>query len=153
MSKSKIKSTIDYLSDPRKAVTAAVLLVLAIVAVAFLWKKISGLWKNSSSSGIFEDLDVTPSINFSQLALRMYDATNRFGTNEEEVFSVLSALQTRADYMKLCREWSNLYSEKGFWHNLTAQSTLPGTLQSELSSKELTRARTILTDKGIAPDF
>lgn len=153
MSKSKITSTIDYLSDPRKAVTAAVLLVLVIVIVAFLWKKISQLWKNSSTEGIFEDPGVTPSINFVQLALRMYDATNGFGTVEEEVYSVLSALQTQADYTKLCREWTKLYDEKGFWRNLTARPTLPGTLRSELSAKELSRARTILTDKGIAPDF
>lgn len=152
MSKSKITSTIDYLSDPRKAITAAVLLVLVIAAIAFVWRKVSGLWKNSSYS-VFDDPNVTSSINFGQLALRMYDATNRFGTDEEEVFNVLAVLQTQADYTKLCGEWTKLYDEKGFWHNLTAKSTLPGTLQSELSSIELSRARNILTEKGIAPDF
>ena len=66
---------------------------------------------------------------------------------------VLEVLQTQDDYTKLCNEWAKLYDEKGFWYNLTARATLPGTLRSELSTSELSRARNILTGKGISPDF
>lgn len=161
MSKSKITSTIDYLSDPKKAITAAVLLVLAVAVVAFLWKKVSSLWSNSTLQGSMEDANIesntgsniTGSINFQQLAKRMWDATDRFGTDENEVFAVLSCLNTQADYVKLCNAWCSLYVEKGWFNRLTAKATLPGTLTSELSTGELTRARGVLTDKGITPDF
>lgn len=153
MSKSKIKSTIDYLSDSKKAVTAAVLLVLVIVAFLFVRKKIRQLVGTTSSSSIFDDPNITDSLNFSQMARRIYDATNGFGTDEDEIYSVLEMLQTQADYTRLSQVWTELYDEMGFWYNLEARSTLPGTLQSELNKKELSRARTILTDKGITPDF
>lgn len=161
MSKPKITSTIDYLSDPKKAITTAVLLLLAIATISFVWKKISGIWKNSSLQGGVEDANIqsstnssiTPTLNFPQLANRMWDATDRFGTTEEEVFAVLACLQTQADYVKLCRAWRDLYEEKGWWFRLQAMSTLPGTLTSELDASELSRARAILTDKGITPDF
>lgn len=161
MSKSKITQTIDYLSDSKKAITAAVLLILLIAVVAFLWKKISGLWKGTSLQSSIEDAtiqqntnsQITNTLNFKQLAQRMWDATDRFGTDEAEVLAVLSCLQTQADYVKLCNAWSVLYEEKGFWRRLTAQSTLPGTLVSELSTGELMKARSVLTEKGITPDF
>lgn len=161
MSKSKITKTIDYFSDPKKAVTAAVLLILVIAVVAFLWKKISGIWKGSSLQGSLEDAtiqantnsSITSTLNFTQLAKRMWDATDRFGTDEAEVLAVLSCLQTQADYVKLCNAWCALYEEKGFFGRLTAQSTLPGTLVSELSTGELMQARSVLTERGITPDF
>lgn len=177
----KLTSTIDYLSDPRKAVTAAVLLVIAVAVVVLLlkqggklWNKVVGLWNNSSlgqktSTKKIENQTGTPSSylpeQYAQLASRLWDACCAggdfwvFGTDEDEVYAVLDALQTQADYVMLCNAWVDLVASKSWWvRNLTwaglqARSTVPGLLSAELTQSELARARSILTSNGITPDF
>lgn len=164
MSKTKITKTIDYLSDPKKGITAAVLLVLAIVAVAFVWRKIKGLWTGSSGSSTVTILgdaaieagtgtSISSSIDFANLWLRLWDATYRIGTDEDEVFAVLGMLNSQADYMKLSQVWSRKWALLGWPLTEYIPMTLPGLLKSELNSSELLQARNILTSKGITPDF
>lgn len=175
MSKPKITSTIDYLSDPRKGITAAILLVLAVVVVWFLWKKIKGLWEDSSLSAAMDNKKIESHTGtsltmldsqYQQLAERIYDALAQSpigffglnGTNEDEIYSVLGSLNTRADYLKLCAAWQSLYNSLSWWGRNVSQggnaySTLAATLKSELNSSELAHARAILTAKGITPDF
>ena len=174
MSKSKVTSTIDYLSDPRKGITAAILLVLAIVVVAFLWKKIRSLWDGSSLKGSIEDSKIESSTGstitltdsqFAQLAERLWTATCEggdfwsFGTDEDEVYAVLGCLNTQADYAKLSLAWTECVNSKSWWKKhltwagMQSRSTLPGILRAELNSSELAHARSILTAQGITPDF
>ena len=160
MSKSKITKTIDYLSQPRHGITAAVLLVLFIVAVVFVWRKIKGLWSGSPVKILGDaaieagtGTTISPSIDFAHLVVRLLEATYRLGTDEDEVYSVLECLNTQADYMKLCKSWISSYSNWGFFVRSGVKATLPAQLQSELSSSELAKARNILIDKGITPDF
>ena len=168
MSKKKISSTIDYLSDPRKGITAAILLVIVLVAVVWVSNKIRKLWRSSSLKSGLDDAaieaaagsSITASLNFRQLATRLWDATCAYtwGTNEQEVFAVLGCLNTQADYIKLSNAWAESYNATGWWNRnigtlWQARSTLAGVLQSELTKKELNQARSILTDKGITPDF
>lgn len=166
MSKTKITKTIDYLSDPKKGITAAVLLVLAIVAVAFVWRKVRGLWNGSYSSGssavtILGDAaieagtgtSITSSLDFAHLWLRLWEATVWTGTNEQEIYDVLGMLNSQADYMKLCNVWAQHWASAGWLAQMDVRSTLPATLKSELSSSELSKARNILLSKGITPDF
>ena len=168
MSKPKITSTIDYLSDPRKGITAAILLVLAIAAVWFFWSKIKQLWGGSSLKAGLKNssieaatgTSITPTLQFHQLALRIWEATAAytFGTNEEEVYAVLRCLNTQADYIMLENAWVDNYNATSGWNKTfgtlwQARATLPGILQSELNSRELAQARSILTAKGITPDF
>lgn len=111
---------------------------------------------------------ITQSLDFAHLAKRMWDATVSYhtipwyvtlwptGTNESEVYAVLESLNTQADYMKLERAWVNYYeSQSWIIRNLSyqAESTLPAILTSELTKSELTKARNILIQKGIQPDF
>lgn len=168
MSKPKITSTIDYLSDPRKGITAAVLLVLAIAAVWFFWSKIKQLWGGSSLKTTLDNsaiesatgTTITPTLQFHQLANRIWEATVAYawGTNEEEVYAVLGCLNTPADYIKLENAWVDNYNATSGWNKTfgtfwQARATLPAVLQSELNGKELAQARSILTAKGITPDF
>lgn len=171
--KSKVTSTIDYLSDPRKGITAAILLVLVIVAVVFLWSKIKSLWQSSSLKNNLENDQIQTSTGasitlldsqFAQLAQRLWEATCApqgawaWGTNEDEVYAVLNCLNTQADYVKLGNAWTTLYNSKNWWQREMAtwgqsRGTLEGILQAELSSSELAHARSILTGKNITPGF
>lgn len=168
MNKPKITSTIDYLSDPRKGITAAVLLILAIAAVWFFWSKIKQLWGGSSLKTTLDNsaieaatgTNITPTLQFNQLASRIWEATVSYawGTNEEEVYAVLRCLNTPADYIKLEDAWVKFYNATSWWNRTIgnlwqAKATLPGLLHSELNGKELAQARSILNDKGIQPDF
>lgn len=163
MSKSKITKTIDYLSDPKKGITAAVLLVLVIVAVVLVYKKVKGLWNGASAVTVLGDAaieagtgtSITPSLDFALMCNRLLTACYWVGTNEDEVYSVLGMLNTQADYMKLSKAWAQKWSSSGWAvRNVMYQSsTLPGLLKSELDSSELAHAREILQSKGITPDF
>ena len=161
MSKSKITKTIDYLSEPRKAIVAAVLLVLAIVVVVFLWKKAKGLWTKKSLPELFDDTaieantgtSITPSIDFRMLVIRLWDACANIGTNEAEVYAVMESLNNQADYMKLGNTWIQQHNSLGWLARQALPGTLPAMLQSELNKSELAKVRSILTSKGITPDF
>ncbi len=163
MSKSKITSVIDYLSDPKKGITAAVLLVLVIVAVVFVWRKVKGI-SSGSGSGVASSLSdteievmtgtsVTKSTDFDSLVTRLWNACLGIGTNEKEVYAVMGCLNTQADYVKLNRMWAKKWKSMGFLARTALPNTIPELLQSELSAKELSMVRTILQENGITPDF
>ena len=163
MSKSKLTKTIDYLSDPKKGITAAVLLVLVIVAAVLVWRKLKGKWNGSSALTALNDAaieagtgsSITQSLDFALMCNRLMTASYWVGTNEDEIYSVLGMLNTQADYMKLSKAWAQKWSSSGWAvRNVMYQSsTLAGLLRSELNSSELEHAREILRAKGITPDF
>lgn len=154
-------------------IAGMVLVVAAIVvAVWAVWRK----FRKNGNITLKTDQDIqnatgtaiTQSLDFAHLAKRMWDATVSYhtipwyitlwptGTNESEVYAVLESINTQADYMKLEKAWVS-YFESQSWviRNLSIQaySTLPAVLKSELTKKELTKARNILIEKGITPDF
>lgn len=169
----KFKSTVEWLGKPANAITVAVLLVLVIAAIWFLSKKIKALIasaREKANAPNINSSNVTPGLNFSELARRLWDATVGYhslgsasifvlnmptGTNEDEVYAVLGTLRTNDDYLSLKQAWRSYYDmQSGFTTWVTnAVSTLPGMLSDELNSRELSRCRSILETNGITPDF
>ena len=95
------------------------------------------------------------------MAKRMFTAwIATFGTDENEVYSILGQLNNQADweYLKARYEayWNSLPTYEQFIHT-TAGLGLSGTLVSdmrrELNKTELQRCRDILNGKNIIPDF
>lgn len=168
----KFKSSVEWLSKPSHAITVAVLLVLVVALVWFAVKKLKVAihkW-NSAPEPTVDQSNLTPGLNFSELASRLWDATVGYhslgmaswfifnmptGTNETEVYAVLNTLRTTDDYLELKKQWKYLYAEKSAISSWITQanSTLPGTLVDELNAKELSRCRNILESHGITPDF
>ncbi len=159
MGKSKIKSIIDYLSEPRKGIVVAVLVVMAIIAVVVVFRKTKG--KMAPPPTLLNDdaiengtgSAISPSIDFRSLAIRLFSACLGVGTNEDEVYAVMGCLNTQADYRKLSNVWMQQWNQLGLLAKTALPPSLPELLQSELDSRELSMVRSILSEKGIVPDF
>ena len=109
----------------------------------------------------FTGQSVTAGINFDDLAKRMFMAwVSTFGTDEDEVYSILAMMNNQADweYLKARYEayWNGLPTYEQIIHT-TAGLGLSGVLVSdfrrELNRSELQRCRDILAGKQIEPGF
>lgn len=173
ISTSKFKTNVEWLSKPSNAIVVGVLAILLIAAVWFVAKKIRAAIasaRENANAPQVNEANLTPGLNFTELARRLWDATVAYhslgsasilvlnmptGTNEAEVYAVLGTLRTNDDYLALKQAWRNYYDQQGGLSNwvTNAVSTLPGMLNDELNSKELARCRAILEQNGITPDF
>lgn len=173
ISSAKFKSTVEWLGKPANAIVVGVIVILVIAAVWFVAKKIKTAIANArenANAPQVNQANLTPGLNFTELARRMWDATVAYhslgsasilllnmptGTNEAEVYAILGTLRTNDDYLALKQAWRSYYDQQsGFSTWVTnAVSTLPGMLNDELNSKELARCRAILEQNGITPDF
>lgn len=134
-----------------------------IVAVVLVWIVVKKLNLRNQKEKIQEltGEDLTPGLNFDDLAKRMFTAwISIWGTDEAEVYSILNQMQNQADweYLKIRYEayWNSLSIAEQLIHT-TAGLGLTGVLVSdfrrELNKKELQHCREILQSKGITPDF
>ncbi len=144
------------------AVALAVVAVLVVCWFVFgkdLWRKLANS-KAKSDSENYTGTDTTPYMNFPGLRDRLFRAISGPGTDEDEIYSVLSELNTQADWEYLQRYWENSFDKNNIgWGGVIlsgmmgASTTLIGTLKSELDKKELQRCREILKGKKITPGF
>lgn len=169
MSKSNLKSNIEWLSDPKIAITVAVLVVVAIALVAFGWKKIKGLFKgigdgikDNKTDKELEDktgTSLTDLIDYRSLCAQIWDASvNATFNDPDRVCSALSQLQSRADYEKLKLEWMKYVQGLSWWErNWHAFSetkySLPAWLAADFNENNLNRFRNILRSINVTPDF
>jgi hypothetical protein len=110
-----------------------------------------------------EDLtgqQVTAGLNFDDLAKRMFTAWITFGTDENEVYSILDQMNNQADweYLKARYEayWDSLPMYEQFIHTtfgLGLLGVLVSDFRRELSKSELQHCRDILIGHGIEPGF
>ena len=169
MSKSSFKSNVEWLSDPKIAITVAVLVLIAIALVAFGWKKIKGLFKgigddikDNKTDKELEDktgTSLTDLIDYRSLCAQIWDASvNATFNDPDRVCSALSQLQSRADYEKLKLEWTKYVQGLSWWkRNWHAFSetkySLPASLANDFKEKNLKRFRDILQSINVTPDF
>lgn len=169
----KFKKSIEWLSQPSHAITVGVLVLVALIVTYFVIKKIKSVAvsiKERANAPQINEANLTPGLNFPELARRLWDATVEYhslgsasillvnmptGTDEETIYAVLGMLKTNDDYLSLKQAWRSYYDQQsGFSLIATnAVSTLPGCLSDELNRKELARCRAILEGNGITPDF
>lgn len=172
MKSSNFKSNVEWLSNPRIAITVAALAAIAVVAFLILKKKLFNGVKGitdkiaeNRQDGKYEETTgskLTEGLRYDDMCDRLWDATvDKLGTDEDQVYQVLGTLLTQADYEKLCDHWRTYAESKSWWkRNITGWGVLNGSvtsleavLVSELKDSELAKARRILNQKGINPKF
>lgn len=139
----------------------------AVVAIIAIWIVVKKILNKSSKQNQKEEAEtetgqqVTPGLNFDELAKRMFNAwISTWGTDENEVYSILGMMNTQADWWyfqeRYAAYWNSLPMYERIIHT-TAGLGLSGRLISdfrrELNKNELKHCRDILTAKGITPDF
>ncbi len=159
----KTSEITKFLKNQKTLIVAiAVVVVLVVCWYVFgkdLWRKFVNE-KSKSDSENYTGTDTTPYMNFANLRDRIMSAVSGPGTDEDEIYAVLSELNTQADWEYLQRYWENSMSKKNIgWGGLIlsgmlgAATTLKATLKSELDRKELQHCRDILSKKNIDPGF
>ena len=146
--------------------TPILVAIAVIVAVVVVWIIVKRMRKTNPATQktdveTMTGQTVSNGLNFDDMAQRMFTAwIATFGTDENEVYSILGQLNNQADweYLKARYEayWNSLPTYEQFIHT-TAGLGLSGTLVSdmrrELNKTELQRCRDILNGKNINPDF
>lgn len=148
------KNALDNLVDnPKKAIAISIILVVAIILIAFLWKKIkvaiiTAKSKIDNVNLINEEITSTgipPSYSDSQYnvyAQQLYTAMKGLGTDENAIYTVFRQMKNRVDILKLfaafgTRDGQDLYE----W------------MAGDLSSWNFNKINNILTDNGVDYQF
>lgn len=136
-----------------------------IVAVVVVWIIVKRLRRNpTTQKEKVEELtgqQVTAGLNFDDLAKRMFIAwVSTFGTDENEVYSILEEMNNQADWEYLKERYAAYWDSLPVYEQIihtTAGLGLSGVLVSdfrrELNRNELQHCRNILTAKNINPGF
>lgn len=153
-----------FVKKPPKPIVIALVVVAILVLCWFAFGK--NLWRKyinqraMSESEHYTGSQTTPYLDFPSLRDRIASAVSGFGTNESEIYAVLSELRTQADWEYLQRYWENSMDKANIgWGGLILSgmlgmaTTLEATLKSELNKSELQRCRDILEGNGIIPGF
>ncbi len=139
------------------------LIALGVIVVVVVWTVVKRMARKAKAAGIeaLTGQSVTPGLNFDDCAKRIFTAwVSTWGTDENEVYSVLGLMNNQADweYLKVKYEeyWSSLPVYERIIHT-TVGGGLMGVLVSdfrrEFSKSELQHCRDILAGKGIDPGF
>lgn len=169
MNKGKFKENVEWLSDPKIAITVAVLVLIGIALAIFVWKKIKktaegiadGIKDNKRDSQYETETGslLTTTLDYQSMCTQIWNASVHATINDpDKVCRVLEQLQSRADYEKLKDEWTQYVQNLGwFERNWNAFSetkySLPGTLAADFKEKNLERFREVLRKRNITPDF
>ena len=145
MNKGKFKENVEWLSDPKIAITVAVLVLIAIGLVWFFWDKIkdaiSGKKKEIENKNKFGEADELT--DFDSLAQQLYNATRPYvfglGTDVDAIARVLSQIHSNGDYAALKTAYSKIDS----------RYPLDVRLQDEGREKDIKRWRAILDANGV----
>lgn len=149
MSKGKLKANIEWLSDPKIAVTVAVLVLIAIGLIWFFWDKIKDAIADAKAKRKDEERQrqneqlygsTTTGLDFDALASQMYKACKGLWTNNDSVEAVLRQIGSSADYAAL----------QAAYRKLDLSFTLDARLAYEANnSKQLDKWRNILIANGV----
>ena len=142
------KTTFLKTLNPQKSISIAILAVVVIVVLWFLWEKISVLVSNlidgakQSSQDAINYGTASPTTDFESLAIQIYSAMKGWGTDEDAVESVLSQIKSNADYAALRRAYKNVQKDNFY-------TTLDSRIAFEGNKKELARWAGILDGNGV----
>lgn len=159
-----MKEIQKYFPRLPKGVIIAIAVIAVLVVCWFVFgKKLARNYINNKTKTEAENYtgtNTTQNLNFAGLRDRLISAVSGPGTRETEIYNVLSELNTQADWEYLQRYWQISLSKDNIgWGGLIlsgmmgVDSTLIGTLKSELTKKELQQCRDILTANNIQPGF
>jgi hypothetical protein len=142
-----------FIEDPRRAIVIGAFIVLTIVLIVVFWGKIKALFssitnKVADSQDLNQHMSETgetttlSSAKYNQLAAIIYQACDRWGTDEDAIYNAFNQLNNTADYLKL----NSVFGLQD-GHNLDWW------IRSELSNRERRKLNEILANKGIDHTF
>lgn len=150
MAKSNIDKLVD---DPKKILFIVIIIVIIIVVVWIFWGKIKTLFSNLGNK-VQQNAELNDYINQTGETFTLSDSEIRnlankleqafygnvfgLGTDENAVYEVFNRINNGADLRKLI-------SVYGTRHDMTLNQAIV----DELSSSELNKVNTILSNKGI----
>lgn len=160
----KTKEITKFLKKNQKPLLIALAVFVVIVVVWFVLKRRRGVdTEQQNLAEQYTGQQVTPGMNWKDLCARLrkaFSGPNASGTDEDEIYAVLSALRNQSDWEYLKRYWTEYCESLPWWQrlndnlmNTSTYKSLAASLKYELDSTELQRCREILTAKGITPDF
>lgn len=140
-----------------------VLIAGGVILVVVVWAVIKRVTRNAGKTGIetLTGQSVTSGLNFDDCAKRIFTAwISTWGTDEDEVYSVLGLMNNQADweYLKIKYEeyWDSMPAYEKLIHTtfgLGLSGVLVSDFRREFNKSELQHCREILTGKGIEPGF
>jgi hypothetical protein len=143
---------LDTISDPKKAATLGIILIVTILIIWIISKlfssKIAELKAKSQAKKMLEEeisagggLFYSES-EYTQFANKLYRAMNGIGTDEKSIYEVFEAMRSKADVLKLIQVFGVRDSE-----------TLEEWMAGDLSSGEIRKINLILSKNGINYTF
>lgn len=142
------KNTVEWLSQPKIAISLGIMVLIAAGLIWFFWDKIADAIGNAKAKNKLKAESSaygTPTLTETQinsLASQIYNAMRGWGTDEAAVTNVLSQLNTNADYAAL--RLAYLTYNKSLTYPM-----LDDRIASEGTDRELKQWRNILQAKGI----
>ena len=159
----KTSDITKFFKKNQKQILIAVGVVVAVVVVWIVVKKVrqNSEKKDKEKSEDLTGQSVTPGLNFDDFAKRIFSAwVSTFGTDENEVYSILEQLNNQADWDYLKRRyeayWNSMPTYEQLIHTtfgLGLSGVLVSDFRREFSKKELQHCRDILEGKNITPGF
>jgi hypothetical protein len=145
-------------------ITLGVVAILGYVAIKFMnMKKESmsggkkGGSKDDDNNDDNENTNTPPTppkqddLNYTSLANKIFTAMDGYGTNEDEVMSVMKQLRNQSDFDKLKKAFGNrtISSGRGNIFVSDFRGELVGAIYDELDAESITEINNILKTKGI----
>ena len=166
MSKSKnFQNAVEWMSQPKIAISLGIMVVIAGLVMWFFWDKIRDAIDAAKAKQAAKEKEKelnslygtpTATIDFNSLAMQIYRAMKGAGTSEEVIYNALRQLNTQADWENLKLAYASVYEASHHGYNVLSynlNNDLVASLQSELTTSELSKCRSILTANHINPGF
>lgn len=149
------KFVTDLTKNPRKAIVYAVLLVICIIVVYWLWTKIKGGVSsiveeitNVTENPVEDDNLTHDNIVYKQDANTIFNAMNGAGTDYDTIVNVVTRdIKNNDDWNQLKREYGTRTLTTAWWKDITGN--LVECLRSELDSYEKANFNFHLKERNI----
>lgn len=145
-----MKKRLKFLDEltPKRMLTLAIIAVVVVVTVYFLWDKIVGSIRDArAQNNLSQEVSqygagTLTSSQINSLAVQIYRAMRGPGTDEDAVANVLTQLGNNADYAALRAAYVGVNQSTRF-------PTLDSRIAYEGTGSELQKWRSILQSKSI----
>lgn len=150
--KSKLNKFVDDIAEnPSKGLIWAILIILAIVALYYGWKKIKEIYSDISDS-VNSRLDNPVNSNnltyngawYKNAADTLFAAMSGAGTDEDTIFGVIQQLVTQDDWNELVRKYGTRTLSRFLQGDLSG--TLQTHLRDDLSSSDIKELKNMIPD-------
>ena len=143
---------LNIISDPKKAISIIILIAAGIALIWLVWRLVKNSLSTaatavSSTAALASEIASGGTLSYtsseySSYATRLYTAMKGLGTDESAIYNIFYLMKTKADVLKLIA----VFGTKD-------EMTLSEWLADDLSTSEILKVNTILSDSGIDYQF